>query len=397
MSDSGTSGRRALLTDSLAAAAALVALGLLGYWLGDLPRLVPALAWSALMVLALAFRRARPLLAVALCAAAGIGMVAQLTFPTPAVLVVPVVVYSAARYLPGHRRLMLAPLVVAGSIAGPATWVAGVTPRLQFPAGMALAVMCLAVCTVAYLIGLRLRDFARLEQLDRELTEERFTTGARQAEQASALTLERVRNEVARELHDVVAHSLAVIVVQAEGARALLTKKPDAAGQALDVIAETGRDSITEMRRIVGLLRGDELPDFEPSPGLADIAEMVGKAGPRITLRTTGEPPTVPESLGLTAYRVVQEAVTNFLKHAGAAAHAEVAVDYSPEAITIRVIDDGLGALAGSDGAGSGLRGMRERVNTMHGSLSAGPRVGGGFQVTATLPLPSRLGQGWLR
>ena len=188
-----------------------------------------------------------------------------------------------------------------------------------------------------------------------------------------------------------------MIVVQAEGAKALASKKPEATVEALDVIARTGRNSIGEMRRIVSLLRGESDATFGPSPSLPQIPEMVAKAGPRITLEMPEELPAVPDSLGLTTFRVVQESVTNFLKHAGPTAQATATISCAPEAIDIRVTDDGVGVQSASEGHGAGIRGMRERVAAMGGTFKAGPRTGGGYEVRARLPLPSQLGRGWLK
>lgn len=392
-----SSDRRRLLADSVVALAALLVL------VAPLPladssvRTWVAVGWSALMVSSLALRRVAPLFAVAVCALAGVGMVAQLDSPTPAVVVVLVVIYSVARTVSASVALVLVPVFVAASIAGPLSWLGNIEAGERFVAGSMLVCLCLTLCSLAYLLGRRGQERVRFERLERELTEERFVTDAQKLKQASELTTERVRNEVARELHDVVAHSLSVIVVQAEGARAMLARRPEEAARALDVIARTGRTSIGEMRHIVSLLRGDEGAAFGPSPGLADIPEMVAKAGDRIELEMPASLPLVPESLGLTAFRVVQESITNFLKHAGATARATVTLESSAEELRIRVSDDGIGSHPGTDGGGSGLKGMRERVNAMSGTFRAGPRTGGGFAVAATLPMPSQLGRGWLR
>ena len=145
-------------------------------------------------------------------------------------------------------------------------------------------------------------------------------------------------------------------------------------------------------------MRGDtESPRFGPAPTLSQIPELVAAADDRISLDIAGETPIVPESLGLTAYRIVQEATTNFLKHAGPTATATVSVRYLADEIDIVVRDDGIGALSNCDGRGSGLAGMRERVAAMGGTLHAGPRAGGGYEVKAQLPMPSRLGKSWLK
>lgn len=392
-----SSGRRRLLHDSLAALAALLVLVAPLLLTGPSPTDWPALGWSALMVSSLALRRVAPLFAVAVCALAGVGMVAQLDAPTPAVVVVLVVVYSVARTVSASVSLVLVPVFAAASVAGPLSWLGRIEEQERFVAGSLLVCLCLALCALAYLLGRRGHERARFERLERELTEERFVTDAQKLRQASELTTERARNEVARELHDVVAHSLSVIVVQADGAKALLSKRPEAAGEALDVIARTSRNSIGEMRHIVSLLRGDEGAAFGPSPGLADIPDMVAKAGDRIELEMPESLPMVSDSLGLAAFRIVQESVTNFLKHAGATARASVVVGASPEELRIHVTDDGIGGHPGTAPGGSGVKGMKERVNAMSGTFRAGPRPGGGFAVTATLPMPSQLGRSWLR
>jgi two component sensor kinase len=395
MADLSETHRR-LLIDAAAALGTflllVVPLALLG-----LSENAAAIGWSTLMVVSLAFRRVNPLLAVAVCAAAGTGMVVQVSSPTPAVLVVLVVVFSAARHLSGAASLVVVPIGVAASVVGPLSWMAKIPAELRFIAVGLLSALCLSLIVNAYLLGRRYAAQSRLTELDEALAEERFLAGTRSTQEATELADGRARAEVARELHDVVAHSLSVIVVQAEGAKALASKKPEATVEALDVIARTGRNSIGEMRRIVSLLRGESDATFGPSPSLPQIPEMVAKAGPRITLEMPEELPAVPDSLGLTTFRVVQESVTNFLKHAGPTAQATATISCAPEAIDIRVTDDGVGVHSASEGHGAGIRGMRERVAAMGGTFKAGPRTGGGYEVRARLPLPSQLGRGWLK
>ena len=367
----------------------LVALGI--------PEEAAVIGWSTLMVASLAFRRVNPLLAVVVCAVAGTGMVLQVPSPVPAMLVVLVIVFSASRHLSATAGLVVIPLGIAASILGPLSWLGRIPEGQRFLAGGLLSLLCLSLMINAYLLGRRVAVQNHVTRLDEALAEERFLAGARSAQDATELAEDRARTEVARELHDVVAHSLSVIVVQAEGAKALATKKPEAAVEALNVIARTGRSSIGEMRRIVSLLRGESDASFGPSPSLPQIPEMVAKAGPRITLEMPEELPPVPESLGLTAFRVAQESVTNFLKHAGPTARATATITCELEAIDIRVTDDGVGVQAPTEGRGAGVRGMRERVAAMGGTFKAGPRTGGGYEVRARLPLPSQLGRGWLK
>ena len=395
MADLSEAHRR-LLVDAATALGTFLFLVLPMVALG-LPEGTAVFGWSTLMVASLAFRRVNPLLAVVVCAVAGTGMVLQVSTPVPAMLVVLLVVFSAARHLNLTAGLVVIPLGIAASILGPLSWLGRIPEGHRFLAGGLLSLLCLSLMTNAYLLGRRVAVQNHVTRLDETLAEERFLAGARSAQDATELAEDRARTEVARELHDVVAHSLSVIVVQAEGAKALATKKPEAAVEALNVIARTGRSSIGEMRRIVSLLRGESDASFGPSPSLPQIPEMVAKAGPRITLEMPEELPPVPESLGLTAFRVVQESVTNFLKHAGPTARATATITCELEAIDIRVTDDGVGVQASTEGRGAGVRGMRERVAAMGGTFKAGPRTGGGYEVRARLPLPSQLGRGWLK
>lgn len=357
-----------------------------------------ALAWSLLMCASVIPRRVAPLIGLAILTVAGAGMVFTLTAPMPSLLAVPIVIYSVGRY----RRLSGLPYVIAfgiaGSLAGPISWTRDLDARYRFLGTSVVVLLCACIVALAYLGGRYMRERVLNASLDHEIVTERFTAAQRQSEQESLLATGRARVEVAQELHDALAHSLSVIVVQAEGAKALTAKRPEAAAQALGVIAETGRKSIDEVRRIVALMRGEmESPRFGPAPTLSQIPELVAGAGDRIDLTISGDVPLVPESLGLTAYRIVQEATTNFLKHAGPTAAASVSVNYLNDEIDITISDDGIGALSKPDGSGSGVAGMRERVAAMGGTLEAGPRAGGGYEVRAQLPMPSRLGKSWLK
>ena len=214
----------------------------------------------------------------------------------------------------------------------------------------------------------------------------------REAQAKRAAANERTR--IARELHDVVAHSVSVMTVQAGAARRLL----DQAGagpevrEAVASVEATGREALTELRRAVGVLREDgESPGLGPQPGVADLPALVARAreaGLSVELATEGEPRPLPSGVDLSAYRITQEALTNAFKHAGPA-HAVVRVCYGADVLEVQVVDDGRGAAAdvASDGGGNGLVGMRERVALFGGELRAGPRAGGGYEVKARLPL----------
>lgn len=359
---------------------------------------VPAVVLSLLMSVAVAARRIAPKLAVVLVALGGIGLAIWVPFPVPALLAIPLVVYCVARYDRFSMIIVVAMLGVAGSVCGPLIWTRDLDPAYQFVGNALLMLLCFAVVTVAYLAGRLVRNQNYVQRLDREIATEKYAAAQRQTAQAVELAEGRARVEVAQELHDVLAHSLSVIVVQAEGAKALTTKRPEAAVEALGVIAETGRTSIAEVRRIVAVMRGEtQGAAFGPAPTLSQIPDLVAASGDRVSLSVDGELPVVPESLELATFRVVQEALTNFLKHAGPTAQAEVHLSYSPHEIGVAVRDDGIGVLSASDGHGSGVRGMRERVQAMGGTFRAGPRPGGGFEVRAQIPLPSQLGASWLR
>jgi signal transduction histidine kinase len=225
-----------------------------------------------------------------------------------------------------------------------------------------------------------------------ELEEER--------EENERLAVEAERARIARELHDAVAHNVSVMVVQAGAARRTLEAgeaADDASAQAtaregLAAIETTGRETLLEMRRMVGTLRPAEHEAYEPTPslgGLDGLLERVRAAGLRVDLAIEGEARPVPQGIDLSAYRVVQEALTNTLRHAHAAS-ARVRLQYAPDWLTVEVTDDGRGAAAALLEAphhGYGLVGMRERVGMIGGELVAGPRAGGGYQVRATLPL----------
>jgi signal transduction histidine kinase len=210
----------------------------------------------------------------------------------------------------------------------------------------------------------------------------------RQAEQALAAE----RSRIARELHDIVAHHLSVVVLQAAGARA----SGQHADRALEKIENSGRQALTEMRRLLGMLHEpEEEPDLTPQPGLGELAalaESVREAGLPVRLVTDGNGAAVPAAVGVSAYRIVQEALTNVLKHAGAA-RAEVTIGYVDDAVMVEIADDGGGLetvrlLAGAEqGSGRGLTGMRERVALFGGELLAGPGPDGGFMVRARLPV----------
>ncbi|WP_162143134.1 sensor histidine kinase [Granulicoccus phenolivorans] len=343
-----------------------------------------------LLVLPLALRTHYPMVMLALSTIGGIAHIIFLDQPLPALVVVPIQVYSVARWVEDSRKSRLAVIVgAAGSIAGPLSWALGEEPGWTVNVFVLAVLVCAGSVFTPYLVGRRVREATRARLDAEQAAEDQLARAMAEREQAARLSEVRARQQIARELHDVVAHSVSVMVVQAEGGRALAAKKPERAAEVLETIASTGREALTEMRRIVGVLRSDpnEEPEYVPAPRLADIPGMVERTGSRVSLDVRGTPPEVGSSLALTTYRVVQEALTNFLKHAGPAAHATVHLHYLPHRIHLEVRDNGAGATATDDGHGNGLRGMRERVHAMGGTLVTGPHPDGGFCVRADLPI----------
>jgi len=208
-------------------------------------------------------------------------------------------------------------------------------------------------------------------------------------ERAAADAVVQERARIARELHDIVAHAMSVMVVQAGAARTVVDDDPEAARAAIGRIEETGRDGLTEMRRLIGILKGSgDGVDLAPQPGLdrlGPLLDSIRGTGVPVESVTRGEPRPLPAGVDLAAYRFVQEALTNVVKHAGAAS-ARVSLEWAPDALVVEVADDGRGGLADRASAGHGLVGMRERIALYGGSLDAGPRAGGGFVVRARLP-----------
>jgi signal transduction histidine kinase len=247
------------------------------------------------------------------------------------------------------------------------------------------------VLTVAWLAGENLRG----RQARWEALEERARNLEAEREERARLAVAEERMRIARELHDVVAHSMSVVAVQAGVAHHVIDRRPELAQEALAAIETTSRAALVELRRMLGVLRepGDA-GSFEPSAGLADLHGLVAQladAGVRVALEVTGDPDGVPSGVGLSAYRIAQESLTNVLKHG--ADRARLAVACRPSEVVVEVTDPGRRG-AGADavpGAEHGLLGMRERVALFGGRLTAGPDGRGGFRVVATLPYDERV------
>ncbi len=220
----------------------------------------------------------------------------------------------------------------------------------------------------------------------------------RDRDQRVQLAAQSERARIAREMHDIVAHSLSVVVVQADGAAYAAEHSPTwtrpQASASLQTISATAREALDETRRLVGVLResGDGATEYAPTASLDDVDELVDRvraAGHEVALDVTGAGPRPPREVELAAYRIVQEALTNVLKHAGPAARVDVRI-HRGDPLVVDVTDDGRGAAAADDGTGNGTIGMRERAAAAGGTLVTGPRPGGGYRVRAELPLTPR-------
>ena len=295
--------------------------------------------------------------------------------------------YSVAAW--GGRRAAL----VAGGVAAAVAVAAMSLPRTD--ADLVDAAFVSLAFAGAWVLG----DRARVQRALAAELAERAARLEREREGQARRAVASERARIARELHDVVAHHVSMMVVQAEAGPVAVERDPARAAGAFAAIAATGRQALAEMRRLLGVLRGDggPGPGLAPQPGLADVAalvEQVGQAGLEVELVVEGDRAPLPAGVELSAYRIVQEALTNAVKH-GAPGRARVLVRYGERDLELR-IENGVGSASGrrstdaarpSGRAGQGLVGMRERVGLFGGELSAGPGPDGGFTVAARLPL----------
>ncbi|MFF5233289.1 sensor histidine kinase [Dactylosporangium sp. NPDC000521] len=286
--------------------------------------------------------------------------------------------YALYRVAERHRGRTAVLALVAG-LTGP---VATALPGFQHIGGvLPFALLFVA----AWLVGFMVHQHRRY-------TEELLLHRGRQADAEVERARRRSADErlrIARELHDVVAHSMSVITVQATYGRLMVDREPARAAAALAAIETTGRESLAELRRVLGALRDQQPAATSPSPGLPDLPRLAAQteaAGVRVDLAVTGNPRPLGAGLELSVYRIVQEALTNVIRHA-AATRARVLVAYADADVTVEVTDDGRGGAPAPDG--HGLSGMRERVALFGGTLTAGPGPGGGFTVRAILPMPA--------
>ncbi|MEU9590460.1 sensor histidine kinase [Streptomyces sp. NPDC048219] len=285
--------------------------------------------------------------------------------------------------------------LTTGLCAAPLAQVRWPSENTGIAGNIAITVFQAVPFALAWVLGDSIRTrrayFAQLEERNARLEKER------EAQAKVAVAAERAR--IARELHDVVAHNVSVMVVQADGAAYVLDTAPDQAKKALETISSTGRQALAEMRRLLGVLRTgehQEAGEYVPQPDVQQIEELVEQcrtSGLPVDFKVEGTPRPLPSGVELTAYRIVQEALTNTRKHGGPNAGASVRLVYFDDGLGLLVEDDGKGAPhelyeeGGFDGQGHGLIGMRERIGMVGGTLDAGPRPGGGFRISALLPL----------
>jgi signal transduction histidine kinase len=275
-------------------------------------------------------------------------------------------------------------LVGLGTLLAATTFVS-----LSFPDFAATDILWIGgFVTAGWLAGFAVRHQAGQTQRLRELAARLKEQQEERAEEA----VEAERARIARELHDVVAHHVSVMTVQAGAVRRLLTPDQERQREALLSVEETGRKALTEMRRLLGVLKengGDQRAPLAPQPGMATLDTLLGQvreAGLPVEMRTEGRPVELPPGIDLSAYRIVQEALTNALKYAGPA-RAWVVVRYGDGDLELEIANDGGTDAMEADGGGRGLVGMRERVAVYGGELESGPRPGGGFAVRARLPI----------
>jgi signal transduction histidine kinase len=335
-----------------------------------------------LHTLPLAARRRFPLAVLAASVASGVAFVALDLAPDILWVAIPVAVYSVAAY--GDRWVALAGLAVAEAGLAVVQLTPGRTGANTWVGNMGFLA---AAWLLGHFVGVRRLYVLQLEERTAELEQAREELARR------AVTEERLR--LARELHDVVAHAMSVIAVQSGVGAHIANTQPKEAAKALTAIEATSRAALEELRRLLGVLRQADGPqgDLAPVPGLADLEGLLAelaKAGLAVKLRVNGTRPPLPAGVDLSAYRIVQEALTNVVKHAGSA-RAQVVIGYGEQDVKVEVTDDGRGAVTsvsdGRAGTGHGLIGMRERVAAFGGDLEIGPGPDGGFRVAARLPL----------
>jgi signal transduction histidine kinase len=363
-------------------------------WEGNEPAgVICALALSTVVLL----RRRWPERMLLLAFLTGLAQVITDVRPIPGDYALLVIVFTIA----SRPARLPARLALAGCLATPVVGTVRWPDNPDTPRDTSEAVVSAIFLTIAFCLAWALGDGLRARRAYYAELEERASRLEREREREARMAVVAERARIARELHDVVAHNVSAMVVQADGAAYVLDSSPEQTRSALQTISGTGRQALTEMRRLLGVLRGEEgeatAQDYVPQPGveqLADLVDQVRETGVPVDFSIEGTPGPLPRGVELTAYRIVQEALTNTRKHGGEGVGATVRLTYGDQSLTVLAEDDGRGAQRelyeerGADGLGQGLIGMRERAGMVGGVLVAGPRPGGGFRIAATLPLP---------
>ncbi|MGH1563760.1 sensor histidine kinase [Mumia sp. DW29H23] len=365
----------------------LLALPLVPFALGETGVGRVDAAYQILIFLPLAWRRTAPVASFAAVAVLLAGQLFLTDLPYYADVALLLSLYAIAAYGPSWARRAGLGVGFLGALLSTADWYRD-SPEAS---AVATVVMMSLVVVAPWALGAYMRTrreyVAGLEERARQLERD----AAQQAQIAAAA--ERAR--IAREMHDVVAHSLSVIVVQADGALYASRTRPETAVETLETISRTSRQSLAEMRRLLGLLREEddaEATQRAPMPTATDVPTLIAqvrKSGLDVRTELHGDPSVVDGAAGLTVYRVVQEALTNTLKHAGPGVRARVQVTVAGDHVLVRVEDDGgtQPVPAGTTtGGGHGIRGIRERIAIHDGTVVAGPLLGGGFRVEARIP-----------
>ncbi|MEU7059261.1 histidine kinase [Streptomyces sp. NPDC046197] len=339
----------------------------------------PVLLFTGLLALPLVWRRRAPLTAfLAMSAVALVQWCADVRIPADVSLLI--ALYTVAAYAPRRRTWLAIGVLEGGIVLASARWAPEGRGAESFVALSAMAV-------AAAVIGMNMRS----RRAHMAFLEERAVRLERERDQQAQLAVAGERSRIAREMHDIVTHNLSVMVALADGAVFAQERSPDRATAAMRQVSTTGRQAITDMRRFLGVLRADE-PDAlrHPMPGIAQLeplADQVRAAGLPTRLRIAGDPAGVPVPAQLTVYRLVQEALTNTLKHTPPGTRADVRVRCDPQRITVHVTDDGPAVKVPVASGGQGLHGMRERAAAYGGEFEAGPRPDGGWHVRAVLAL----------
>ncbi len=347
---------------------------------------IDALAVALVVIPALLtiFRRTRPVLALAPATAMGMTYWILDYEGAGSFLAIMVLLYSSAAYASERRRSTQ--VLIVFTIVLAAVLIAGYLSPDEEEVSLGVIVFNLVMFQFAWLAG----DAVRNRRAEMHRLKKRMELAESERQTFTERAVDAERNRIARELHDVVAHAMSVIVVQAEGARRLVGKDDESVRSALAAIEHTGRTNLNDIRGIVGLLRTDGT-EYAPSPELSMLDELVeqcSEAGLDVSLDVVGTPRDLPPMIELSGYRIVQESLTNAIKHAGPSAQAQVTIGYLDDAIDIAIVDNGRGAAADSSSTpGHGLLGIRERVEAFGGRIHTGPRVGGGFAVEARIPL----------